>query len=122
MLIHPALAEPQVLIQTRQRRKGILVSPMSSLPIATDILPEEVPLQQELEQSIEGAMRDGHAAKDVAQTIRLLCKQGAPLDALEEILQESLIVFVSPTMRRALADMYYMMPKWVIDKEKAILQ
>ena len=122
MLIHPALAEPQVLIQTGQRRKGILVSPMSSLPIATDILPEEVPLQQELEQSIEGAMRDGHAAKDVAQTIRLLCKQGAPLDALEEILQESLIVFVSPTMRRALADMYYMTPKWVIDKEKAILQ
>lgn len=43
----------------------MLVSPMSSLPIATDILPEEVPLQQELEQSIEGAMRDGHAAKDV---------------------------------------------------------
>ena len=100
----------------------MLVSPMSSRPIATVILPEEVPLQQELEQSIEGAMRDGHASKDVAQTIRLLCKQGAPLDALEEILQESLIVFVSPTMRRALADMYYRPPKWVIDKEKAILQ
>ena len=122
MLIHPALAEPQTLIYTKQKRTGMLAMPMGSSPIMKDILPEEVPLQQELEQSIHSAMRDGHLAEDVARTIRLICKQGASLEAMEEVLQESLIVYVSPTMRKALADMYYMTPKWVMDKEKAILQ
>ncbi len=122
MLIHPALAEPQTLIYAGQKRTRMLAMPIGSSPIMTDILPEEVPLQQELEQSIQGAMRDGHLAEEVARTIRLICKQGAPLEAMEEVLQESLIVYVSPAMRRALADMYYMTPKWVMDREKAILQ
>ena len=34
-------------------------------------------------------------AENVATTLRLLCKQGAPLSALEEVLQASLIVYVS---------------------------
>lgn len=122
MLIHPALAEPQTIIHSGRKKSNVLIFPKELSPMVNDILPEEVPLQQELEQSIKGAMRDGHTAKDVAQTLRLLCKQGAPLDAMEEILQESLIVFVSPAMRRALEDLYYMTPKWVMDKQKAILQ
>ena len=120
MLVHDALAEPQTLIHAGRRRGGLLM--YSQAPTMKDILPEEVPLQQELERAIAGAMREGCREEEVARTLRLLCKQGAPVQALEEVLQESLIVYVSPAMRRALTDMYYMMPKWVADAGNGTLQ
>ena len=79
-------------------------------------------LQEGLERTIADALRDGCRAGDVARNLRFLCKQGAPLSALEEVLQESLIVFVSPAMRGALSNMYYMLPKWVESVECGALQ
>lgn len=122
MLVHPALADPYHLIRTGRRRPSMLALPDSDVHIRMDILPEEIPLQQELERAISGALRDGHTAQDVARTLRFLCKQGAPLAAMEEVLQESLIVLVSPSVRGALANMYYMTPKWIECAECAALQ
>ena len=87
-----------------------------------DILPEEIPLQMALERIIDDALRDGYRAQDVARNIRFLCKQGAPLQAMEEVLQNTLIVYVSTGMRGALANMYYSMPKWIESSEHAALQ
>ena len=101
MLIHPALAEPQSVMQGKRRVGGLLMTPTGSAR-CTDILPEEIPLQQEMERAIAGALRDGQRAEDVATTLRLLCKQGAPLDALEDVLQTALIIYVSDAMRAAL--------------------
>ena len=122
MLVHPALADPYHLIRTGRRRPGMLALPDSDVHIRMDILPEEIPLQQELERAISGALREGHTAQDVARTLCFLCKQGAPLAAMEEVLQESLIVLVSPSVRGALANMYYMTPKWIECAECAALQ
>ena len=94
MLIHPALAEPQSVMRGKRRAGGLLMTPTGSAR-CTDILPEEIPLQQEMERAIAGALRDGQRAEDVATTLRLLCKQGAPLDALEDVLQTALIIYVS---------------------------
>ncbi len=120
MLIHPALADPQSVIHGKQR-SGILMNPTGNVSY-TDILPEEIPLQREVEQAIFGALRDGRRAEDVARSLRLLCKQGAPLAALEEVLQASLIVYLSEPMRAALSDMFIQMPKWIMPEQHSLLQ
>jgi len=123
MLVHPALAEPRRMISSWQRRrKPCFFKPQSSWMENGDILPEEIPLQRALEYRIAGALRNGFQAQDVARNIRFLCKQGAPLSAMQEILQEALIVSVSPSMYGALRDMYYMIPKWIESAETGALQ
>ena len=121
MLIHPALAEPQSVMRRKRRAGGLLMTPTGSAR-CTDILPEEIPLQREMERAIAGALRDGQRAEDVATTLRLLCKQGAPLDALEDVLQTALIIYVSDAMRAALSDLYFQTPKWVISAGSETLQ
>jgi len=114
MLIHPALADPQRLIGGQMRKRSMSVfHPKKQWIEHADILPEEIPLQARLECLISGAVRAGQSPQDTARTMRFLCKQGAPIAALEEVLQSSLIICLSPAMRAAIRDMYYMMPKWI---------
>lgn len=122
LLVHPALADPRNLIAAGRRRPGMLLMPQEDSCVQMDILPEEIPLQRDLERTLDGALRDGHQAQDVARTIRFLCKQGAPLPALEEVLQSTLIVFVTDAMRYALSNLYYRMPKWIECAERTALQ
>ena len=121
LLVHSALADPRHMIADGRRKTGILLPPQSLHP-ALDILPEEIPLQRELELAISGTLRDGLREQDVARTIRFLCKQGAPLSAMEEVLQASMIVYLSASAKGALADMYYMLPKWMECREGASFQ
>jgi len=111
MLLHPALAEPRAFLSAGRRRS--LPDVMRAGLAVPDILPEEIPLQTALERTIDGALRDGHHARDVARDLRFLCKQGAPLRAMEEVLQSSLIVLLSASMRGALERLFYMTPKWI---------
>ena len=121
MLVHPALAEPRQLIALRQRKGSVSPLHWDEMQMI-DILPEEIPLQRDLERAMSGALRDGLQAQDVARMLRFLCKQGAPLHVLEELLQESLIVYASPFMRGAVANMYYRLPKWTECMEHSALQ
>lgn len=120
MLVHAALADPHHLIPSFRRRQGILLLPQAEFPAQLDILPEEIPLQRDVERAIRSALRDEYRAEDVARNLRFLCKQGAPLSAMEEVLQSTLIVYVSPSMRGALANMYYRTPKWIECSEAAM--
>ncbi len=122
MLVHAALADPTNLIASSRRRPGLLMLPQEELRMQMDILPEEIPLQRALERGIDGALRDGFQAQEVARNLRYLCKQGAPLSAMEEVLGNALIVHVSAAMRGALCDMYYQIPKWIECSERAALQ
>ena len=112
LLVHSALADPRHMLADGRRRTGLLLPPLG-MQSALDILPEEIPLQRELELAVAGTLRDGLREQDVARTIRFLCKQGAPLQAMEEVLQSFLIVYLSAAARGALSDMYYMLPKWM---------
>ncbi|MBQ7887834.1 MAG: hypothetical protein IJ313_13225 [Clostridia bacterium] len=120
MLVHSALADPHHLIAVGRRRLGAFLPPRAEYPV--DILPEEIPLQRDLERAIRGALRDEYRSEDVARSLRFLCKQGAPLSALEDVLQSTLIVYVSTGMRGALSNMYYSMPKWIESTQRAALQ
>jgi len=121
LLVHSALADPQQLSIDVRRRTGVFAS-RQRVQLALDILPEEIPLQLGLERAIDGALRENLSAHDIARTVRFLCKQGAPISAMEEVLQSSLIVHVTSAMRGALRDMYYTMPKWAESSEDASLQ
>lgn len=113
LLLHPALADPQHLLALGRRRSSLLNTGPEMIWSPTDILPEEIPLEQALERTIDGALRDGRQPKEVARTLRYLCKQGAPLHAMEEVLQSSLIVLLTASMQGALENMYHMTPKWI---------
>lgn len=118
MLVHAALADPRHLMTRLRRRPGMLL--LEPAEPTADILPEEIPLQLDLERAIQGALREGYRAEDVARNLRFLCKQGAPLGAMEEVLQSTLIVYVSPSMRGALENMYFRTPKWIECSEAAM--
>jgi len=120
LLVHSALADPHGLVACGRRRPGEWLPQQTEY--CADILPQEIPLQQALERAISGALRDEYRAQDVVRNIRFLCKQGAPLEAMEDVLQNALIVYVSTGMRSALANMYYSMPKWIESREHAALQ
>lgn len=113
MLVHNALADPSHLIACSRRKVGMPVLLQRDHHSLMDILPEEIPLQQGLERAICGALRDEYREEDVARNLRFLCKQGAPLSAMEDVLQSTLIVYLSTGMRGALANMYYGLPKWI---------
>lgn len=113
MLVHSALADPSHLIACGRRKAGMHVPLQMEHHALMDILPEEIPLQQGLERAICGALRDEYREEDVARNLRFLCKQGAPLSAMEDVLQSTLIVYLSTGMRGALANMYYGLPKWI---------
>ncbi|MBQ4264651.1 MAG: hypothetical protein IJB85_03985 [Clostridia bacterium] len=122
MLVHSALADPYHLIAAGRRKQGMLLQRTSGGEARLDILPEEIPLQQDLERAIRGVLRDAYRAEEVARNLRFLCKQGAPLSAMEDVLQSTLIVYVNGSMRSALSNMYYCMPKWVECTERTALQ
>jgi len=122
MLVHSALADPHHLITSGRRRQNMLLSCANDRCAQLDILPEEIPLQRDLERAIRGALRDGYRAEEVARNLRFLCKQGAPLTAMEDVLQSTLIVYVNRSIRGALSNMYYCMPKWVECTERAAFQ
>lgn len=123
MLVHSAVADPSRLIRRSCSKKDMY--PLIHNPAwirCADILPEEIPLQTMLEMLINGALRDGYRAQDVVRTIRFICKQGAPLSAMADVLQESLIIHVTPAMRCALREMYYRIPKWIESTEETTFQ
>jgi len=122
LLVHSALADPQHMLTDGRRKSGMLTPKLQAHALSMDILPEEIPLQRGLERAIEGALRGQLQAQDVARSIRFLCKQGAPLFAMEQVLQGTLIVYLTDAMRAALTDMYYTTPKWIECSESASLQ
>ncbi|MBP3427786.1 MAG: hypothetical protein J6M47_05950 [Clostridia bacterium] len=122
MLLHAALAEPQCLIADGRRRTSLQQMDAAGLWATEDILPEEIPLQDALERAIAGTLRDGRQNSEVAKTIRFLCKQGAPLRAMEDVLQTSVIVYLTDAMRSALRMMYCLTPKWIECTEDILLQ
>lgn len=121
LLVHGALAEPRGMVCDVRRRSGLFVS-HGHEQAAFDILPEEIPLQTELEYVIASSLRENETAQDIARMLRFLCKQGAPLSAMEEVLQSVLIVRITPAMRKVLRNMYYVLPKWTENGEPVMPQ
>lgn len=122
LLLHHAVAEPYSMISDVKRKLPVSVQNWEQSAICADILPEEVPYQKRLELSIAGKLRAGCREDETARNIRFLCKQGAPLSAMQEVLGSVLIVMITPPMRAALRDMYYGIPKWIEADEQVFMQ
>lgn len=111
LLVHSAVSEPHKL--ARGRRPQIeKFTAHELLGGMQGILPQEEPLEEALVSAIDGALRKGMDAQECAQSLRLLSKQGAPIEALREVLSSMLMVYCTPIMQTALEDMHYGVVRW----------
>ena len=88
------------------------------------ILPQEEPLEDALKRAIDGALRPGVEMDESVQSLRLLCKQNAPVSALQEVLDSLLMVRRTERMDAALAAMHAGAVRWngVQESVAAVLQ
>lgn len=123
MLIHPALADPQSVIRGKRNLGGVLMMPSSAV-CYTDILPEEIPLQKELECAIAGVrFATGRRAEECCDNAASACASRARRSAhWKKFCRLLCQVYVSDSMRAALSDLYIQTPKWVAPARSVMLQ
>lgn len=116
LLVHAALADPETLVpilseqgafQMPQVTPGVLSASMNGL------LPEESAPDEALQRALYGALRPEYEPHEVASDLRLLAKQGAPLDSLQEIMASTLCVLPTSHMNGALREMRRRVPRWI---------
>lgn len=122
MLIHPALADPQSVIRGKRNLGGILMMPTAQCVIRI-FCPKRFRFKRNWSARLAGcASRRSQGGGMLRQRCVCCASRGAPLSALEEVLQASLIVYVSDSMRAALSDLYIQAPKWVAPARSVMLQ
>lgn len=122
MLLHPAIADPRPFTGKRRNPHAAISVSVPEDSMHDDILPEEIPIQRQLEDAIAGSLRAGLGPQETARSIRFLCKQGASLKDMTDVLQLSLITLVSRPIVETLRLMYSAMPKWIESRNHDMLQ
>lgn len=110
LLVHPAVTDPHALARTGARLGAFTAREL--LGGMQGILPQEEPLEDALRRALSGALRPGTDEAECVRSLRLLCKQGAPLKALEEVLDSMLMVCRTPRMHAALGAMHAGVVRW----------
>ena len=111
LLIHPAVANPQALTH----KHGVRLEQFTTRELLggmQGILPQEEPLEDALTRALSGALRPGVDVAESVRTLRLLCKQGAPVDALREVTDGLLMVRRTERMDAALLSMHAGAVRW----------
>ena len=75
-------------------------------------LPIEKGLDAALISQLKHALRPSQDVELCVQELRLLAKQGAPLEALHHVLAPSLCVLETPAMRQAVRMLWQAAPRW----------
>lgn len=76
------------------------------------VLPVEEPLDATLEALLQGALRPSQDVGECVREMRLLAKQGAPLEALHHVLASKLSILETPAIRRAVRTLWEGVPRW----------
>lgn len=114
ILIHPGLAEPEPVIYQlgKSGLEVIELSPEMMLGAMNGILPEEVDLNRDMVASLIGNIRPEYNAADVAQDLRLLAKQGAPFEAMKEVLESVFAGLPTKSSLKAMEVLKTRTPSW----------
>ncbi len=114
ILIHPGLAEPEpVMYQLGKTGTQVIeLSPEMMLGAMNGILPEEVNLHRDMVASLLGNVRPEYNPVEVARDLRLLAKQGAPLDAMKEVLQSVFAGYPTKGSLKAIEGLKAQTPSW----------
>lgn len=113
LLVHPALADPLGFVAGWERPMGTPeIDAVRLLGGMQGILPDEEPLDDALAAALRHALRPSQDVDCVVQELRLLAKQGAPLEALHHVLAPKLCVLETPTIRQAVRALWQGVPRW----------
>lgn len=114
LLLHEGLAQPEELLATLSAYGALPDFAGEQLMGAMNgLLPEETALDGRLTGALRGALRPGLDARDVAEDLRILCKQGAPLSGLHEALSGLLCVMPGRELDALLAELCRTTPGWL---------
>ena len=114
ILLHPGLAEPERLLS------ALPTSPTAPVELDEDtirgamegLMPEERPLFGRLYGLLAGATRPEISVEEAVEDLRMLVKQGVPLDVLQEVLSSMLTILPTRQMRQAVTELHMLTPRW----------
>ena len=115
LLLHPGLADPELLFS----RLSCLEAPETHLTREmmlggmNGILPEEIPLHEQLCGALNGALRPEYELGEAAEDLRMLAKQGVSLSEMEAVMASMLTTLPTPRMKDALRQLYLCTPHWM---------
>ncbi|NLB90819.1 MAG: hypothetical protein GX786_06340 [Clostridiales bacterium] len=114
ILVHPGLAEPdEIMYQTG--KTGFEVVELSTemmVGAMNELLPEEEMLHRQMVASLKGNVRPEYDPKNVAQDLRLLAKQGAPLEGMKEVLHTTFSGYPNKASFVAVEALWNQTPSW----------
>ncbi len=115
ILVHPGLADPNRLISMMNRDRVIALT-LNEDTLAggmSGMLPEEESLHQMIRAVLDGFTRPEWEADEAAEDLRLLAKQGVPLQDMTEVMASMLCVQATDTMHLALRRLHESTPRWI---------
>ena len=114
ILVHPGLADPEHLIR-QVRNHGVTSLELNEsmmLGGMNGIFPEEVPISEEMSGLLKGALRPEYTPEEAVEDLRMLAKQGVPLEEMESVLSSMLWVLPTPAMYCSLSRLSALTPRW----------
>ena len=89
------------------------VTPEQLIGAMNSLLPEEMASEEKLRLSLSGALRPEYDLNEVTTDLRLLAKQGAPIQVLNDVMASMICVLPTPHMQNALLEMFTQTPRWI---------
>ncbi len=112
-LVHPGLANPSGLIRSFKPFPFVEMKNGNFLPESYDALSNiEDPLFDRLLGLIQPLVRADLSAEEILEDLIVMVKQGAPVEALQEVLSARIITMLSSEMKYILSEMVRMIPRW----------
>ena len=117
LLIHPGVINPFGMMEKMKPEN--MTSEAEHLPpemIAASlngILPDEIPLHDQLCGALNGDLRPGLDLLEAAEDLRILVKQGVSYQQLEKVLDAMTVVLPTMRMKSALRQLYLRTPRWI---------
>lgn len=110
LLVHPGVTEIAGMMPGGEQLAQFTAQEL--LGGMNGILPQEEQLDEVLCRAIEDALRPGFDVQECVRGLRILCKQGAPMSALYEVLDGLLMVRRTARMDAALRAMHAGVVRW----------
>ncbi|MCL2545047.1 MAG: hypothetical protein FWE77_03920 [Clostridia bacterium] len=112
LLVHAALADPSPFANGAYPPEAPELDAAQLLGGMQGVLPVEEPLDAALISLLKHALRPSQDAEECVQELRLLAKQGAPLEAMRRVLTPKLCVLETPAIRYAVRALWQGVPRW----------
>lgn len=114
LLLHPGLAEPDRLLKQAPAHfaEAVEMDEDTIRGAMEGLMPEERPCFNRLYGLLQGATRPEIGVEEAVEDLRMLVKQGVPLNVMLEVLTSMLTIHPTQEMLKAVTELYHMTPRW----------